>query len=252
MPPTRKFTDVTTPRILTVWLRRSGTKSSGERKVDGSMSSRAVAMLISIATAREDIDPSTFLSPDDFVPDRLNQTVKIRGVVTSVNFRVGGIEYYIQDPTGGVDIFNSATSRSLNIGDNVEVIGVVKQFNGLTEIDPGTTASNILLLAPGSLPPVAPEVVTLSQLADGPPGETHEGKLLRINNVTLAAPPATFAANTNYVITDATGSATIRIDSDTDIDGTAPPAGTFSIIGVLGQFDSVAPLDSGYQLFPRI
>jgi beta-lactamase superfamily II metal-dependent hydrolase/DNA/RNA endonuclease YhcR with UshA esterase domain len=209
--------------------------------------------LITIADARADVDATTGLTPDDYVPDRLNQTVKVRGVVTSVDFRgAAGMEIYIQDPTGGVDIFNTSNPAAPSIGDSVEVVGQVQQFNGLTEINPGTSAASVVTLPAGTMPPVSPQVVTLSQIGDGPGGETHEGLLLRINNVTLVSPPATFAANTNYVIQDATGTGTIRIDSDTDIDGTAPPAGTFSIIGVLGQFDSSAPLDSGYQLFPRI
>ncbi|MCU1350636.1 MAG: repeat protein, partial [Acidobacteria bacterium] len=208
--------------------------------------------LITIADARADIDPTTGLSPNDYVPDRLGQTVKIRGVVTTINFRPTGMEYYIEDPTGGVDIFNSTTIRSFSIGDNLEVIGQVQQFNGLTEINPGTAIANITVLPAGTLPAVTPQIVTLAQLADSGPGESFEGRLLRVNNVTITTPPATFAANTNYTITDSTGSVQMRIDSDTDIDGTAPPAGTFSVIGVLGQFDSAAPFDSGYQFFPRV
>ncbi|HKO58246.1 MAG TPA: DUF5689 domain-containing protein, partial [Thermoanaerobaculia bacterium] len=209
--------------------------------------------LITIADARADVDATTGLTPDDYVPDRLNQTVKVRGVVTSVDFRgAAGMEIYIQDPTGGVDIFNTSNPAAPSIGDSVEVVGQVQQFNGLTEINPGTSAASVVTLPAGTMPPVSPQVVTLSQIGDGPGGETHEGLLLRINNVTLVSPPATFAANTNYVIQDATGTGTIRIDGDTDIDGTAPPSGTFSIIGVLGQFDSSSPLDSGYQFFPRI
>src|SRR5262249_37665096 len=41
------------------------------------------------------------------------------------------------------------------------------------------------------------------------------------------------------------------IDKDTNIGGTTTPAGTFSVVGVLGQFDSSSPFDSGYQLLPR-
>ncbi|MEO8379001.1 MAG: DUF5689 domain-containing protein [Acidobacteriota bacterium] len=208
--------------------------------------------LITIAEAREDVDPSTGTSPDNYVPDRLGQQVKIRGVVTSVDFRgASGTEIYIQDPTGGVDIFSTSINTLFAIGDNLEVTGTVAQFNGLTEITPGA-ASDITILPPGTLPPVSLEVVTLAQLANGGVGEAYEGKLIRVNNVTLASPPATFAPNTNYNITDITGTVQMRIDSDTDIDGTAPPSSPFSVIGVLGQFDNASPFDSGYQLFPRI
>ncbi|PYR68928.1 MAG: hypothetical protein DMF88_07700 [Acidobacteria bacterium] len=51
-------------------------------------------------------------------------------------------------------------------------------------------------------------------------------------------------------MTDATGSAILRIDADTNIDGTATPSGTFTVIGLASQFDS-APFDGGYQVLPR-
>ena len=208
--------------------------------------------LITIAEAREDIDPGTGLSPHDFVPDRLGQQVKVRGVVTSVDFRgASGTEVYIQDPTGGVDIFSTSINIALSLGDSVEVTGTVAQFNGLTEITP-SSISDIVILPTGTMPPAVLEVVTVSQLGNAGVGEPYEGRLVRINNVTITSPPATFAANTNYNITDGSGTVQMRIDSDTDIDGTAPPAGTFSVIGVLGQFDNASPFDSGYQLFPRI
>src|SRR5205814_1145187 len=181
-------------------------------------------------------------------------TVHVQGVVTSINFRQSngsGIEYYIQDPTAGVDIFRTATTRSFNIGDNVDVVGTVKQFNGLTEFDPGATLSNLTVLPAGTLPAVPTQVVTCAQLGDNGAGEPLEGRLIRVNNVTLAAPPATWAASTNYVINDSSGPCTIRISASTNLVGQAPPGGTFSVAGVLGQFDSAAPFDSGYQLFPR-
>ncbi len=208
--------------------------------------------LITIAEARADVDGTTGETPDDFIPDRLGQLVKVRGVVTSVDFRgASGTEIYIQDHTAGVDIFSTSINTTFTIGDNLEVVGTVAQFNGLTELVP-PSASDITILAPGTLPPVNMEVVTLSQLANGGVGEAFEGKLIRINNVTLVSPPATFAANTNYNITDASGGPVqMRIDSDTNIDGTVPPASPFSVIGVLGQFDSAPnPKDDGYQLFP--
>jgi len=209
--------------------------------------------LITIAAARIDVDGSGF-SPGDYVPDLLNSTVHVQGVVTSINFRQSngsGIEYYIQDPTGGVDVFSTATTRAFNIGDDLDVIATVKQFNGLTEIDPGAVTSNLTVLAAGTLPAVSPRLVTCADLADNGVGEPLEGQLLRINNVTITAPPPTFVASTNYTITDSSGPCTIRISASTNLGGTAPPAGSFSILGVLGQFDSAAPFDSGYQLFPR-
>ncbi|MBV9069810.1 MAG: lamin tail domain-containing protein [Acidobacteria bacterium] len=212
--------------------------------------------LISIAAARIDVDAGGN-SPGDYVPDLLNSTVHVQGVVTSINFRASsgtGIEYYIQDSTAGVDVFSTAQTRSLNIGDSVDVIATVKQFNGLTEIDPGATTTNLSLLAPGTLPAVTPQLTTASQLGDSGIGEPLEGLLVRLNNITLTTPPATWVASTNYAFTDASGSCgtcTIRISPSSNLVGQPAPAGAFSIIGLLGQFDSAAPFDSGYQIFPR-
>src|SRR5207344_505865 len=72
----------------------------------------------------------------DFIPDRLNQVVRIRGTVSSIDFRGGnGVEYYIQDATGGIDLFNSGTNFGpFAIGDTIEALGTVTHFNGLTEL----------------------------------------------------------------------------------------------------------------------
>lgn len=215
----------------------------------------AGSTLLSIAEAKVDnINNADGNPPLDFSPDLLGQTVKVRGVVTSIDFRGGnGIEYYIQDPTGGVDIFNSTTNFGpYAIGDALEVVGKITQFNGLTEIDPGTTITNITLLAPGSLPSVSPQVVTLAQVADGGFGEAVEGRLIQINNISIIS--GTFpnsGSSGNVTISDGTNTAILRIDSDTNIDGTPTPTGTFSVIALASQFDSTAPLDSGYQLLPR-
>jgi beta-lactamase superfamily II metal-dependent hydrolase/DNA/RNA endonuclease YhcR with UshA esterase domain len=211
----------------------------------------AGATLLSIADARIDAVNNADGTPgSDFVPDLLNQLVKVRGAVTSTDFRGGnGIEYYIQDATGGIDVFNSTQNFGpFAIGDSVEAIGLVTQFNGLTEI----TVSSVTALAPGTVAAATPQLVTLTQLADGGVGEALEGRLIQINDVTVTA--GTFpaaGADGNVTIADATGSATLRIDKDTNIGGSTTPAGTFAVVGVLGQFDPSAPFDSGYQLFPR-
>src|SRR5207249_3035875 len=70
----------------------------------------AVVPLLDIGVAREDLN-------HDFVPDRKNQDVRVRGTVTSINFRPAGTEYYIQDDTGGIDLFSTTLFDTLNIGD---------------------------------------------------------------------------------------------------------------------------------------
>ena len=83
--------------------------------------------------------------------------VKVRGTVTSINFRPAGTEYYIQDATGGIDIFASTTSfGSFGIGTTVEAVGSVTQFSGLTELQLASVTPT------GSAAPPVPQVITLS------------------------------------------------------------------------------------------
>src|SRR4051812_4992582 len=206
--------------------------------------------LLTIAEARIDAVNNISGTPGaDFIPDRVGQTVKVRGAVTSIDFRAGsttGMEVYVQDATGGIDLFGTSLDVPFEIGDNVEAVGAVTHFNGLTEL----TLTSVVPL--GGSTATAPQVVTLAQLGDAGAGEALEGRLVRIEHVLITSGTIPAANGTgNVTITDATGSALMRIDGDTDIDGTPTPSGVLSVSGVVGQFDSVTPFDSGYQLFPR-
>lgn len=217
-------------------------------RVDLGAAAPAPPPLLSIGDARADLVNNADLNPvPDFIPDLIGKVVKVRGTVTSINFRPAGTEYYIQDATGGIDIFASTTSfGSFGIGSTVEATGSVTQFNGLTELQ----LTSVTPL--GSAAPPPPQVITLSQLADGGAGEAVEGRLIRVDNVTITSGsfPASGATG-NVTITDATGSAVMRIDGDTNIDGTPTTAGTFTVVALASQFVSTAPFDSGYQILPR-
>ena len=208
-----------------------------------------VTPLLTIADARVDhVNNANGTPGGDFIPDRVGQTVTIHGAVTSIDFRAGstaGMEYYVQDATGGLDLFSTSLNPAFEIGDNVEAIGVVTHFNGLTEL----TVTSVAPLGGSTV--TAPAVVTLAQLGNGGAGEAFEGRLVRIDNVLITSGSFPAANGTgNLTITDATGTGTMRVDSDTDIDGSPTPAGVFSVTGVVGQF-AAAPFDGGYQLLPR-
>ncbi len=80
--------------------------------------------------------------------------------------------------------------------------------------------------------------------------EEYEGKLIRINGLTITGSGA-FQPNTNYTVTDATGTGQLRIDNNTNLVGTLIPTGTFDCIAEAAQFDSSPPYSSGYQFLPR-
>ncbi|MBI5471769.1 MAG: T9SS type A sorting domain-containing protein [Ignavibacteriae bacterium] len=179
------------------------------------------------------------------VPLRNNTLVTVRGIVTVAN-QFGGPSY-IQDNSGGLAIFGSSFSTAASIGDEVIVSGLVQPFNGLTEIVNPTLHS---IASSGNV--VTPMIVAASQIAnDGVGGvEQYECRLVRLNNVTVAS-AGTWTGNTNYTLTDASGSTQLRIDDPVNLIGTPIPGGSFDIIGVVGQFISPAPYIGGYQLLPR-
>ena len=51
-------------------------------------------------------------------------------------------------------------------------------------------------------------------------------------------------------ISDGTGSFSMKIDDDTDIEGFTPAA-TFTAVGIVQQDDFLRPFDAGYNLTPR-
>src|SRR5262249_13941624 len=216
----------------------SGYNITPRSRVDLGASAPTPPPLITIGEARIDAVNNADGTPGaDFIPDRLNQIVRVQGTVTSIDFRGGnGVEYYVQDGTGGIDLFSTSLNAGpFAIGQNVEAQGTVTQFNGLTEM----TVTSVSSLGTGTAP--APLVVTLAQLGDGGLGEAFEGQLIQVNNVTISGGlfPALNASG-NVTISDGTASGTLRVDSDTDIDGTPTPGNTFSLIGLLGQFDSAS------------
>ncbi|HEY6866125.1 MAG TPA: hypothetical protein VI792_02645, partial [Candidatus Eisenbacteria bacterium] len=64
------------------------------------------------------------------------QLVTVQGTVTSPDgvYSPTSTDIYVQDATGGVDVFASGVLFGVALGDSVEVTGYVKNFNGLCEI----------------------------------------------------------------------------------------------------------------------
>lgn len=181
------------------------------------------------------------------VPLLFDQLVTVKGEVTvSTQFYAPA---FIQDSTGGIAVYDNSFATKVTIGDLVTISGTVTQYSGLTEL------KTVTILEQVKKPPVIqPLVVTCHDIAtDGANGvEKYEGKLVRINNVTVNTGTWTVSSSgTNYILTDSTGSCEIRIDKDTNIANTNAPGGVFDVIGAMSQYDGTTPYTQGYQLMPR-
>ena len=154
---------------------------------------------------------------------------------------------FVQDASGGLQIFDNDLLDFVR-GDTVQFVGKMEQFGGLTEINTAEECSNLghTVLASGIAP--EPQVVTVAEV-----DETIEGRLIRINGVTVIDGVIPELDSGTLTITDDGGVSTLdlRIDGDTDIPGSNTPTQAFDIIGVASQFDSFVPLTSGYQILPR-
>lgn len=142
---------------------------------------------------------------------------------------------YLQDSTAGIGLFDSQVHGDglFNIGDQIWVKGEIGTFSNQIQL------INVDTVALVDTATVAPTVVTLSELAD------YEGQLITIENITFDSPNGLLYPNSNYDITDSTGTAELRIDADVDLVGRLVPTGVTSVTGVLGRFQTTL------QILPR-
>src|ERR1035437_416173 len=184
----------------------------------------------------------------DLIPDRLNDTLTIAGVVFTPNYQTANRSYFIWDGTGGICTFRPGLlSPALNLGDSVVIRGYIVQYNGLDEIDPNTDASVWVVGTNAKLP--TPIVLSPGQFKAN--AEQYEALLVQLHSMTKVSGtwPAT-GSSASIVLTNGTDTVTVYVDSDTDIDGNPEPAWPRDVIGVVSQFSSTS-LSAGYQLEPR-
>ncbi len=185
----------------------------------------------------------------DLVPDRLGDTVTVQAMVISPNYQTTNHSYYISDGTAGITTFLAGTTTpELALGDIGYVTGVIGQFNGLTQLQPLEEASFVFISAGNPVPD--PPVLTLAQYKANP--EMYESSLVGFMNLSKVGGtwPASGSSATIQV-SDGIDTVDLRIDSDTDIDGSPEPVWPVDIIGLGSQYDSSVPYDGGYQIIPR-
>ena len=181
----------------------------------------------------------------NFSPDSLGVNCSIDGVVFTDDFDGNaGYSFYMYDNTGGINVFDFVDEPGgyqAMRGDSIRVFGDIAFFSGLLEIQ----VDSIQVLSTG-VALTTPTVVSVLN-------ETTESEYIRVNGFSLVTPSQwpSAGSNSNVDITNGTDTLVMRIDRDTDIDGSPAPTGNFDVIGAGGQFDSSSPYDEGYQIFPR-
>jgi hypothetical protein len=179
--------------------------------------------------------------------------VRVRGNVTVPYglFQTANTEYYLQDATGGIDIFKYGTHTvQPGLGDDVTVEGTIDQYNGKLEVTSGAACDTLLvdINGPGAVP--APKLVTSCD-----DFEAFEGELVIMHIAALPAGVDTLSpggGNISYWIRNCVpDSVQMFIDTDTNIPGTPATSQYITVTGIASQYDSSSPYTSGYEIVPR-
>ncbi|MFM8685134.1 MAG: hypothetical protein ACKODJ_01110, partial [Bacteroidota bacterium] len=177
------------------------------------------------------------------VLDSLGVRVRLSGTIYGINqysssTTPAGVQYVMMDQSGGIMFRRAGTNfgysggAALVQGDSVELIGVLEQYNGLTQVNCDT----IIRLATGRTL-VTPNVVSALD-------ESTENRLVRLNGLVLVGsnwPTGTITSGVNVNVSNGSTTFQMRILPQTNIDSTPAPTGYFDLVGLGLQFDNSSP-----------
>ena len=188
--------------------------------------------------------------PDGFNSAMTGKSVRIAGVVTGpseVFSPEGKTSFWIQDRSGGVNIFYNSLVGPFNIGQLVLVMGTVTEYNGTTEITPSSPGNLQVLFEQYEVP--APETLRVSEALR----EDLEGLYVYVKEAEVAAPPSQAGTGKNFYIWNGQAPIAVYVYPETGIDLSSIQVGDIvNVQGIVGQYDQEEPYNSGYQLLPRI
>ncbi|MES2388191.1 MAG: T9SS type A sorting domain-containing protein [Bacteroidota bacterium] len=180
-------------------------------------------------------------------------SVRVQGTVLN-NGELGTIRY-IQDASGeAVAVYNASyfTTNLINIGDSLDVTGIVANYNNLAEFGTTGKPATISLISTGAHVPAAIEFSRANWASAF--NEAYEGKLVRLRRVPNivrvgGSNGSLFTGNTNYTLA---GNTTLLLRANTGVSvvGTPLPLDTFDVTGIMSQFctSPATGCTSGYQL----
>jgi hypothetical protein len=197
----------------------------------------------------------------NFVLTDTTNLYTVEGNVTTIGDLVsttsGEVDsFFVQDSTGGVDVFYRGGFPFPNFGDHVRITAPLLQFNGVLEMAPinGNPAHSVEILGSGS--PPAPQYFSFATLPSPTVmEESIEGRYLVISNVFLGITNADLHLVGNEIIfmTNLTGQVFHMIVANNLLLG---PPGNFlpgpfatSVTGVMSQSQtSGTVLTNGYEI----
>jgi signal transduction histidine kinase len=189
---------------------------------------------VPIAEALVDVD-------GDHVPDRLGQTVTVAGRAPAAAGTFGPSRdvVYIQDVTGGVEV--RGVPEGVEAGDHVVVTGVLQFQNGTASV-----VARALHRTGGDRrrPPPVPYA------SEAP--ETVEGRLVEVEGIVVGRSEVTAGRALMLSLDDLSSVVAFAFrgrPEPVSFEG-LQPGDRVRVVGVVGQYDRVAPYTESYQVYP--
>lgn len=177
-----------------------------------------------------------------------NTVTTIHGIITADNSAVGGgkLSTYVQDATGGVNVFMNSIPSGIDLkeGDEVAITGKMTVYNKLTEIAP-TLGTDIKVLSHNNALP-AVKATTLADLATAATAEPLEGQLVNVHGYLLSKPDTSTGTAWNMTLIDKDfNTVTLRVLGATNTAASLTEGTWYDITGIVGQYADT------YQVMPR-
>lgn len=192
------------------------------------------------------VDPDPEATTIAEAKTKSGQLVTVTGVITADNAAIGGgkISTFLQDATGGINVFASNPTGFPNLeeGDQVKITGTIQNYRGLTEIMP--TAAKVEVLAKGQPIPLT-QTITIADLTSETTAEPKEGTLVQVEAYVMEKPGQQSGGGYNVSILDESyNGTTLRVMPETGVYEQLEAKKWYQFTAILSQFDS-------YQLVPR-
>lgn len=182
----------------------------------------------------------------DFVPDNIGQEITVSGNVSigSGIFSEKGLNLFIQDETGGMQINDSTKYYDLHIGDSIVVSGLLDQKNGLTFLKNLQIENTVI----NRNSPTA-KIIQFTEKS----AESLEGLLVTVNGLILQKAEI---SGGKYLMLFLDNDETLYVFVTSehkyqDLLEDFNIGSNIEVTGILTQFDQKEPLNSNYQIHPR-
>jgi hypothetical protein len=177
------------------------------------------------------------------LPQDVGARAMVRGVVTVRQGAFRADNAYLQDASGGIQIFGVAAALGLVEGDVVEAAGVVGEFNGEKQLEGLTTVRKV-----GTSPVPDPALLTPDEFRS----REFESDLVRLEDLTVVSVGTPGSSGAFSVRVDpATGPETYTFDVRIEGPGTGLAPASFTVGSTIDVVGIASVFNNNAQLKPR-